>query len=78
LFHSKLFVMLPLVLLGVIAFVKAYFIKHSVAIGLAAIRAGLTAYMSGGDVADAATRAGASEAAADLLEDALKAFFGSR
>jgi hypothetical protein len=57
---------------AIIVAVKAYFALHGLSIGMAAMKAGYRAHKNGGDVIDAAISAGATEAAARLLQDSLR------
>jgi hypothetical protein len=58
-----------LIPVAILAAIKAYFVYHGASIATAAIKAGYKAHRNGDDVAEAAIEAGASKAAACLLED---------
>ncbi len=62
---------LPLVLIGTI---KAFFLAHGLSISMAAARAGYNAHKNNEDVVKAAINAGATEAAAQLLRNALRKY----
>jgi hypothetical protein len=57
---------------AILVAIKGYFLAHGLSIGMAAIKAGYRAHRNGEDVVDAAIRAGATSAAADLLRDGLR------
>ncbi len=59
---------------AIVVAVKAYFAAHGLSIGVAAMRAGYKAHRNGDDVVSAAIEAGATRAAACLLQDSLRRF----
>lgn len=59
---------------AIVAAVKAYFALHGLSIGMAAMQAGYKAHRNGDDIIEAAIEAGASKAAACLLQDWLHRF----
>lgn len=59
---------------AIIVAVKGYFALHGLSIGISALRAGYRAHRNNEDVVDAAISAGASQAAACLLRDALNRY----
>ena len=59
---------------GMLIAIKGYFLAHGVNIGIAALQAGYKAHKNGEDVVNAAIKAGATKAAAFVLQDALRRF----
>lgn len=65
---------MPIILIpvAIVAAIKTYFAVHGLAIGMDAMKAGYKAHCNGDDVVEAAIRAGASKAAACLLESCFR------